>query len=262
MERFRNNGLGITMAEIKKGHLLLIAGFNSTYDDGDILLALNNRRIKHVHASHICWPRVNGKKVGGMVGTGFPLLEMMLENTKQFKFQRVGVSTVERLDMFTKEVSVISNVPNAEGESMDVRAFILRRKAGGKLPIFGADGSEMWFGGIDLTNVDKIDKLWKEIEKMTPYLAEDHTNWTFTDAELMEFLAIDVEDFDDEVASSLCEQDIVIDIDLKTKMDKKRKKGVKWKDLPGIDEAKVLDKQLKYDARGVQYILDDIVKIK
>lgn len=246
---------------MKTGNLLLISGDHPTYEDGDILCAFNNKRIKQVKAEHICWPRLRGKKLGGMVGEAFPLLKVMLEETRQYKFQRVG-DTVERTNLITLAQDIITATPNANGEYMDVEMFIKRRKLFGKLPIFGADGEEFWFGGDTLTEQKDIDKLWKKIEEKSRHKEKDNEKWDFTDAEIKQFTPIEVDDFDDIVRESLTASNDVVEIGKDLKIGKKRNKSVKWRDLVGIDQTKALDKKLKYDARGSVYLLNDIVKVK
>ena len=70
------------------------------YQDGDVVDVFNRRRTRLCHADMICHPRVNGKKVGGQLGTAYPLLEKYLQRQHRYKWERVSRTEVKRTNLW------------------------------------------------------------------------------------------------------------------------------------------------------------------
>lgn len=183
------------MAEL----ILKIGGVNdnpSRYQDGDIVCAFNNRRIRTVHAEHLCHVKDLPFNSDGLnpINT---LPYYWHELTHQFKFERIARFEIQRTNLLTLESDVINATPNAKGEYMDVPLFIERQKQAPMHRIFGTEGREVWFGGnIDFSHA-KLDKVWQKIEQMTPKREVDYQLWPLSSHEKKNFLALPVEDFDE-----------------------------------------------------------------
>jgi hypothetical protein len=185
------------------GQLLIHPRVGQGYDDGDVLLAPNSRQIRSVHAQHICWSRRNGRKVGGMLGGTHPLLELLFQRTRQYKFERVSWSEVRRTDQWTLAQDTIGPTPNTAGEYIKVDQHVSLLKAAGKQPLFGDEGAEIWYGGKTRYDGGALDIVWVEIESRTPHREAEYRDWPVTSAEKKEFLPIETDDFDDATAKEL-----------------------------------------------------------
>lgn len=193
--------------------LLLMVGDGAGYQDGDILCAYNSRRIALVHAQHIC--------------ASGALLEKLLERSYRYRFQRTGEFTLERIDLRTSETVEYSNKPDSEGQHIDVPLFISRRKRQPNHKIFGAPGSEYWFGGEWQPDTDAI---WNEIENRSAHRRANYTLWPLGEQEKRSHLALAVDDFDDAEAELLTapRQRIVGDV---VETVAKRARRVDWRAL-------------------------------
>lgn len=238
-------------------------GDHPSFEDGDILVAKNRRSIRAIHAEDICWPRQNGKKVGGLIENNFPLLEILFGNVYQYKFQRVSTDEVKRITIATGDEDVLSKTPNADGEAINVKEYVNRRKAAAKKPIFGAAGSEIWYGGRISAGHTQLDRIWQEIESRTAKREQDHVNWPFTPRELQRFLAFDVDDFDNQEAGELVAP-LVDESDPDNPVTlKKRKNYVEWRGLRDVVESNVLDSSQQIDIRSIRkHVRSQIAKVK
>ncbi len=139
--------------------LALKIGGTATYEDGDIVDAFNRRRIRHVHAQHICHVK-HGRS---------ELSEVYRAKTRQFLFQRVSKLEVVRTNLLTLAGEILSDKPNASGEYIDVPLFIARRLKHPRHGIFGPPGVERWYGGTTTATHAILDDVWAEIEGRTQY---------------------------------------------------------------------------------------------
>jgi len=76
----------------------------------------------------------------------------------------------------------------AEGERIDVHAYLVRRLKKESHLIFGKSGREYWYGK-ERNDID-INAVWNDIETHTDFLQSDHTRFPFSDIEKRTFLAI------------------------------------------------------------------------
>lgn len=169
-------------------------------DDGDVLVAINDRRIHAVHAQHICHKDKVGFKPDGYREAG-TLLDMMLSKTMQYKYERISTMEIRKTNLKTFEQNIISDKPNARGEYIDVPLYIQRRLKHPKHLIFGTEGNEYWYGGNTDHSEAAINAIWTEIEARTPKRKVDHGKWPFTDTELKNFLIIPMVDMTDAQAN-------------------------------------------------------------
>ena len=152
--------------------------------DGDIVCAMNDRRIKDVHTQTIC---KNNRH----------LLEFYLSKVRQFKFERISETEVRRINLWDSTSEIFDDTPNAEGKAIDVPLFIQRRLKNPKHKIFGSQGNEVWYGGRTNASIIKLKEVWKEIETKTSFKESEHTKWPFSEYEKTNFVIIKTDDFDD-----------------------------------------------------------------
>lgn len=166
--------------------------------DGDVLFAPNDIRIKFVHADGICNVRHFGFNANGLRDAN-TLPDHMKKNTCEFKFQRVSNKEIKRITLADMSEEILSDVPNAKGEAIDVPLFIQRRLNHARHAIFGTPGAEYWYGGKTTITDATVDPVWTEITAQTGKLESDHRLWPMSRGEGTHLLAIRVTDFSDEM---------------------------------------------------------------
>ncbi len=187
---------------LKNAELLVKKGDGQDYKDGDIISALNSKRILDVHAQNITNPKFQDKNKHGLREPGSTLEDYLL-NTKEFKFQRLSKTAIKKINLQTREETVISDVPNADGEQMDVPTYIARRLRHDRHQIFGTPGQEYWFGGRTITTDVSIDKVWEQIEAKTSHQKKDYKTYPFTPHERKKFKVIKIGDLTDKEVGNL-----------------------------------------------------------
>lgn len=216
--------------------LLLKIEPGAGYEDGDVLCAFNRRRIRQVHAEHVC-------KLDGFTREGLRPAQSLAKEfrhaTHQYLFRRVSETTIERHDLWAGTVDTFGP------ESIDVREFLKRRLKHNAHGIFGVVGQEFWYGGgIDMSN-ERLNVVWNAIQRDTPRMeAEDEFKlWPMGRLDIRHHLAVRVADFSDEEAAGL----VAPQVDDKGQHVAKRNIKVDWKRdiLPdlGVTEADVLDRE-------------------
>ena len=164
-----------------------------TYQDGDIVCAISSVQIHFCHAEMICHTKNFGFNTVGLRDRG-TLLEKYMELTSKYRFTHVHDSEreVERFNLLTEEVDIISDTPNEAGEAMYVNKFIRRRLKNSNHKIFGtARGDEVWYGGNVSRDRPAVDIVWKQIETHSDNLKKHFSQWPFSDREKRGFLPLD-----------------------------------------------------------------------
>jgi hypothetical protein len=234
------------------------------YKDGDILEAFNRRRIRNVHAQHICHiDKVKFNEHGLNPLDSLPFHYQ--QNVYQYKFERVQDAVV-RTDLINGGIEVFGRTPNAKGEYIDVELFLAQRKKHPKHRIFGTEGHEVWFGGrIDNSN-SKLDKVWTKIEAVTPFKEVDHQLWPLTEKEKQNYLAIPVDDFTDDDAGLWTSTVVADPEDDNSPILAKRGFKIPYKDLPDVTSrvalSKILNKQERVDIRYPANIPKNVISKK
>ena len=163
-------------------------GANPYYQDGDVVQAMSLSHIHLVHAEMICHPDNFGFNTNGTRDLN-TLLEKFQQATHTYKFQRVG-RRVRRTNLITGEEDMIGKTPNENGESIDVYQYISRRLKNSRHKMFGASGSEVWYGKVRTDTEVFIAAAWNHIETESDNLQNNHNNWPFTDLEKRHFICI------------------------------------------------------------------------
>ena len=163
-------------------------GPNPRYQDGDVVSAMSLDRIHLAHAEMICHPNNFAFNTNGTRDLN-TLLEKFQQATHMYKFQRVG-KRVRRTNLITGEEDMIGKTPNENGESIDVYQYLSKRLKNPRHKIFGASGSEVWYGKMRSDKETFLASVWNHIETETDNLKEDHNSWPFTDLEKRHFICI------------------------------------------------------------------------
>lgn len=224
------------------------------YQDGDIIEAFNQRRIRKCHAEMICHVQYSGFKPNGFRPNG--IAKKFRELTYQYKFERISEKEIKRTNLTSDDTEVFSNVPNAKGEQIDAELFIKRRLRHPKHATFGATGAEVWFGGNKDFSSMSMDKVWGMIEADTQEREVNYLLWPLTEREKQVYLAIGVNDFSDMKLSEVLqplEKQIGVDKNGDPIMEliSKRKNYVSWQGLSLPETAaRIQDKNIAIDIRN------------
>jgi len=225
------------------------------YQSGDIVAAFNDKRIESVHAQNILstYLRANpSRNTPRAEGTFF---QKSFEHVREFKFERLTRNSIRRTNLITREVDTLSNVPNADGEYMDVPLYISRRLASPKHQIFvDGDGDEFWYGGDTSSIQTSIDSVWVEIEAATIHNKSDDTLWPLGLEETRRFRSVLVNDFSDSVANAL----------VASGSGRRRNKRVDFVNLAGLtsqNRIDIADPTFEFDLRSFgEFDRDTIVE--
>ncbi|MBN2131266.1 MAG: hypothetical protein JW741_17330 [Sedimentisphaerales bacterium] len=246
------------MAEIA-----LKVGAGGTYEDGDVLCAFNRRRILLCHAEMICWPRIDGRKVGGQLGKTQPLLEKLYQRTAQYKWERVSETEIKRTNLWTGSEIVYGSEKVEDPDRPKhmihcrVKLYFALRNRSGKLPLFGSAGKEIAYGGNSKRDAATVGLLWDDIEAGTPLRRVNHERWPAGVQDLKSHLILAVDEFGDAEAESLVAP--LLDeksLEEEKPVLKKRSHRVDWRAALSAagglsaSEADVLDKTRSVDVRG------------
>ena len=158
-----------------------------SYKDGDIVQAFTLDEIYYHHAQNKCNVKNFGLTTDGTRSPD-PLLVKFLEKTKTYKFERLNSNEVRRTNLLTNEQDILSTVPNANGEKIDVYQYVTRRLKKKHHLMFRDNGLEYWYTK-ERNNID-VNALWNDIETHTDFLQTNHTNFPFSDIEKKYFAAI------------------------------------------------------------------------
>ena len=155
--------------------------------DGDIVQAFTLDEIYLHHAQNKCNVRNFALTTDGM-RSPHPLLLKFLEKTKTYKFERLNSNEVRRTNLLTDEQDILSTIPNAYGEKIDVYQYVVKKIKNKNHSIFRENGLEYWYAK-ERNNID-INAVWNDIETHTGFLQSDHTRFPFSDIEKRRFAAI------------------------------------------------------------------------
>ena len=164
-------------------------GSNPYYQDGDVINAMSLDRIYLAHAEMICHPDNFGFNANGTRDLG-TLFQKFQEATHVYKFERLNSNDVKRTNLLTDEEEILNTIPNANGEAINVYQYISRRLKNPQHKIFGASGSEIWYGKMRGDTEAFLPVAWNDIETESDNLKDNHNSWPFTDLEKRHFICI------------------------------------------------------------------------
>jgi len=247
--------------------LVLKVGNSKVYEDGDVVDAFNRRRTRCVHAEGICHVKLvekqsNGRRVANS------LAEMFRQQTYQYRFERVSLKAVKRINQWTLDEDVFSDV-SVKGEYIHVQNFVNRGLRHDCHVIFGEPGAEIWYGGKTKVDSVAMDAVWAEIEQRTAIREMDYVLWPCGLCDLKEHFFVSVNEFDDMTLEDF--KAPLLDItqltsDGQPTRVKKRKNNINWRKDLGISSRTIMDIEdlsKPIDKRGVfSYVHTNIVVAK
>jgi hypothetical protein len=233
-------------------NLLLKVGDSSGYDDGDILVAPNRKRIRCVHASHLCHTRLvpfNSDGYNSIV----PINQTFLSKTNQYRFDRVSQTEVLRTDLLDNTTELFSDTTE---QYIHVQEFINHQKEFPNHMIFGTEGNEFWYGKEISVDHDVWDDVWAKIEEEGAGREINFKHFPFTEIEHKHFLPLTLDnDFTDEecneyVAPEVDEEDL--DETGAPKLVSKRRCRYQWEAARlGVSSRNIRNRQIRVDILNV-----------
>lgn len=240
-------------------------GDGAHYRDGDILAAFNSRRIRCVHAQHICHVTNAGGGIGGLRDKAHVARDWF-EHTHKYRFERVSRTEVRRITLATLDEVVIDATPKlVEGrmQYMDVPLYIDRRLASKRHKIFGGSGAEIWYGGKQELDNIALDKVWTAIESKTAFREVGFLLWPAGEVDLKVHLFITVNNFDEIEADDLVSSELDLTDPGEPVTIKKRRHFIAWRDVVKVQNyEKIEDRAVSVNFREtmVPLIREGVVK--
>ena len=236
--------------------------------DGDIVVACSERRIKCVHAEHICHFKNFGFNPNGL--RPYSLTQQFLERTREFKFERVTPAEVLKTPLRSgSQPYIVGWRPNKQGEAMDVRQYVARRLNHPQHLMFGTPGHEVWYGGRTFVEDADLNLVWQDIFEALSLREEDHRQWPWSDIEKSHFLALKTDFLNDVEAEEFIqperEQSGTDELGNPVyHIIQKRKNYIHWQGLPllGHSEQNVKDQTKIIEARSRAYNKNQVIRQK
>ena len=177
--------------------LILKVGDTATHRDGEVLSALNRRRIMQVHGDMICHVRKSGHATEWGHRPVGSLAQHWFDWTYQYTFLRVGYQEIVRQDNRTGETETFGLMPrysqrDKSWQAMDVPLFIGRRLAHHGHRIFGEPGQEFWHGGTPIVDLETMNIAWNRITLATG-IAPETLRWPAGRMDLRQHLVLPLE---------------------------------------------------------------------
>lgn len=225
-----------------------------SYQDGDILAAFNSRRIRCVHAMHICHP-VNAGGGGRAHRDSSHVARDFYELTHQYRFERISRTEAKRINLTTLEEVVFDDrlkIVNGENFATDVPLFIERRLKHSQHAIFGTPGAEIWYGGKkDFSNA-KLDLVWNAIEAKTAFREIDFSLWPAGTTDCQVHLFVTCDNFSDDEAENLTASEYNLKDPDNPVLVRKRSRYIDWRSIftKVSDQRKIEDKTVSFDLRA------------
>jgi len=246
-------------------------GPDPDWQDGDILVAPNDRRISQVHLEHFCHVKLAGFTYDGRRPDG--LARIYREAVCQYRFERVSNTSVRRVNLWTSDEDLISDTPNKDGEYMNVGEYLARQIDHPAHGIFGTPGAEVWYGGNQDFDAHKLDAVWLEVEDRAAVKRADYTLHPWGTNDLKHHLVLKVDDFDEATAATYVgeEKEAITATYVGEEKEaitervlRRRVRKVDWKALDlGVSVQAVEDKETAIDTRGTKaFVCASVVAVK
>ncbi len=168
--------------------LLLKVGVGANYEDGDIVDAFSQLRIRYTNGGVICHPKLAGFNSDGLRPSA-SVAKSWLDETREFRISRLVGGTLER-----------TTLANGDTESLlqssdEVDAWVTERTKSSIHRVFGTTSREFWYDGDTNYNHTAMDLAWTAIESQTSELEVNHVLCRLGSKDKRVFLAIAVDDF-------------------------------------------------------------------
>lgn len=238
------------------------------YRDGDVLLALNDRRILAVHAQGLARTYGRGFKSNGLRPDGLP--RSIRERVATWRYERVSEHEVLRTHLPTGVQDVLGPTPNDHGEVTRPALKLAKKLQSDKHAVFGETGREVWYGGPYRWDAVQTASAWDAIESRSA-LRRGHPRFAslaWADKELCKHLALRVPDMDDELARRLTAPEIDFDdrqpeFDFENGVGKntvqRRRLNLRWRDFAPVAVADALNPGKRIDPVDVRALMTPAV---
>lgn len=231
------------------------------FDNGDCICAFTDFDISRTHVENICHPVKAGFDSDGKRPAG-SLADKFFSQIYEYRFEIVSATELKRITLADSSEEIISNNPNANGESIDVQLFLNRRLKNPKHRIFNDNGLIFWYGGKTHITDTKLDAVWNEIETDTVLKKVQHTKYPLGTQEFIGFVPISVSDLS-LPTKQLAIEPLYLTPDV---MLKKRASRINWEERDDIAKPikdKISSRDYSVDLRDdLQIVLEDNLEIK
>ena len=238
-------------------------------------LSFRDEDVVHAHNdTYLLWQATqritdHRKVLGGFFKPTTSMAFKRMEAVRQYKFERISRTEIKRITLADLSEETLSATPNADGEAIDVPQYIARRKAAGKLAMFGTEGRAIWFGGRTDASLTKLSTLWTDtITPETGLLESNHKQkWEgYSNHFRKRWLVVVTDDFSNSRRSVIEESDIdLTDPENPITLAIRRHK-VAWRSLSGLsaqDIADIANPNTRVDVdRGTVRSQASIVEVK
>ena len=211
-------------------------GPDPLYQDGDVIDAFNNRRIKQIHAEVVC-SYANPPRNRDGNGVEASLSDFMHTKVFTHRFDPISSSQAMRTRLF---------------DGFQDRVSLKEAHVNKHTIKFGLEPNVYWYGGQQLFTDVALDLVWDEIEAKTPLLRSNFTLAPLGTQDLKSHLALSVDDFDETKRMNLVSPryDDDTDVNPEANMIKKRDNQVLWRVLNlGVPISDIDDKEKSVDVR-------------
>ena len=235
--------------------------------DGDILAVFNSRRIRCVHAEHICHVKQAGGGIGGLRDNAHVARDWF-EHTHQYRFERVSRTEIKRILLSDMTEVLIDGTPkliDGKMQHMDVERYVNRRMLHNGHRMFGTIGAEVWYGGRTDVSDTKLSLVWNAIETKTAFQEVNFPLWPTGSKDLISHFFVTVDNFDEAEASDLVSSELDLTDPDNPITVKKRRRHIEWKTvIDSTEHTAIEDKTVSVDLRETMtpLVRDDVVKTK
>lgn len=231
---------------------IVIPGATLSYEDGDIMSAVNHRALRTMAANQAMFTRTNTRRLARLNSAGLlpsdDVIRDAEEETRQYRIERLSATTAKIVRLSDlAEIEFTTNTKfigfSGREESMDIELYfrrkaqsLARQNAQGQ-PMFGTSiNNAVIYGGRTIIDHTKLDTVWTQIETKLGVTEDSIPYRPFNRRSYQKYLIISVNDFPDDagLTSQLIDEETGETI-------KKRKNYINWRQLRDVIEADVLD---------------------
>lgn len=192
---------------------------NSEWDEDDPFDLFRQCRILRTNA----WAIIRDQ-----YGKHAALLEPYYAQTRLWRYARISKTELRKTNLVTGDSEIVGPTRNANGlhSHIDENLADLRRR--GKTAIFGEPGREVVYdGGVPIDDA-RASAIWDAMES-AGHSRIDHLDLQAGEWVPKKTLLVEIEPV------TRAERETILELD----EDRKRKQRIDWKNLPGMDAAKI-----------------------
>lgn len=225
-------------------------GPDPAYQDQDPIIVITDRAIGCRHLDTLCHilahpSRSDGRRIRGT------LAERWQARQYRYRFERVSLTEVMRVDQITGAVDILSNTPNDKREAIDVATYIQNRLAHERHRIFGVPGAEVWYGGQIRRTDSIVSGMWTEIEGTTSLRRDNYRLFPWGELDLRSHLVLELDEATDDDADVISRSEYLGEED-NLRIVRRRAIWTQWRDAVAPQyHAAIARRDTRVDLRGV-----------